>query len=74
MLDTSNVTDMHFMFYGCYSLKNIPILDTSNVKDMRIMFNGCYNLENIEPHNFHLYDFSQLDNRYLKENYPELFI
>ena len=44
MVDTSNVTDMNYMFYNCYSLTAIPQLDTSNVKSMSNMFSGCYAL------------------------------
>ena len=47
MLDTSSVTDMSNMFYGCYALTSIPMLDTSSVTDMSNMFNGCYALTSI---------------------------
>ena len=42
-LDTSNVTDMSYMFYGCSSLTelNMDGLDTSNVTNMGNMFLGC---------------------------------
>ena len=41
--NTSNVTDMNCMFYGCSSIKqlNISHFNTNNVKDMRGMFSGC---------------------------------
>ena len=44
--DTSNVTDMSFMFYGCSNLITIPQLDTSNVTNMDQMFYSCTNLLN----------------------------
>ena len=44
MVDTSNVTDMSYMFNGCSALTTIPQLDTSNVTNMSSMFNGCYTL------------------------------
>lgn len=40
-LDTSKVTDMSNMFYGCKALTTIPQLDTRNVADMSSMFFGC---------------------------------
>ena len=46
-LDTSSVTNMNSMFYGCKNLISIPQLDTSNVTDMRIMFWGCASLTTI---------------------------
>jgi surface protein len=97
-LNTSNVTDMSWMFYCCENLESIPELDTSKVKDMFDMFSRCYNLESIpnldtskvqnisgmfwncknlkeiDMSNFHLYDFTELDNKFLKEKYSEYFI
>lgn len=43
-LDTSKVTNMLDMFYGCKSLSSIPNLDTSKVTNMRTMFKGCSKL------------------------------
>lgn len=45
--DTSNVTDMSYMFNDCYSLTTIPQLDTSNVTTMDYMFNNCHSLTTI---------------------------
>lgn len=39
--DTSNVTDMSFMFAVSNSLTTIPQLNTSNVTTMSSMFNSC---------------------------------
>nr|DAT71062.1 MAG TPA: protein of unknown function DUF285 [Caudoviricetes sp.] len=39
--DTSNVTTMANMFYGCNKLTTIPQLDTSNVTTMYQMFSNC---------------------------------
>ena len=74
LLDTSNVTNMSFMFEDCESLKTIPLIDTSNVTNMSYMFYGCDNLINIDPFNFHLYDFSIIENELFRKKYPELFI
>ncbi len=53
-LDTSNVTNMSFIFYGCSNLKNLDLsnFDTSSVTDMWSMFYGCSNLENLDLSNF----------------------
>ena len=46
-LNTSEVTSMNNMFYGCSSLKTIDFSkqSTSNVTNMNGMFNGCSSLE-----------------------------
>ena len=46
-LDTSNVTNMSYMFYQCSNLTSIPQLDTSNVTNMERMFRSCTNLTSI---------------------------
>lgn len=43
-IDTSNVTDMLYMFYNCKNIKEIPVLNTANVTFMSFMFSGCSNL------------------------------
>ncbi len=45
-LDTSNVTDMKYMFYNCSKLPTLDLsnFDTSNVTSMRLMFSGCKKL------------------------------
>ena len=45
--DTSNVTDMSYMFSNCFSLTTIPLLDTSNVTNMYSMFQSCSKLTTI---------------------------
>ena len=45
--DTSNVTNMSYMFYNCNKLTAIPQLDTSNVTNMSYMFQYCSNLTTI---------------------------
>ena len=47
MLDTSQVTNMQYMFNGCSSLTSIPALDTSQVTNMDSMLRDCYNLTSI---------------------------
>lgn len=48
-LNTSNVTDMSYMFSGCSSLKSISVgsFDTGKVTDMNSMFEGCQSLTTI---------------------------
>lgn len=40
-LDTSKVTSMAYMFYGCKNLAVIPQIDTSKVTNMNSMFDSC---------------------------------
>ena len=46
-IDTSNVTDMNYMFSECRSLVSIPHLDTQNVTNMNSMFQYCLSLVSI---------------------------
>ena len=46
-LDTSNVTNMYYMFYDCPNLTTIPQLDTGKVTNMSSMFGSCSNLTTI---------------------------
>ncbi len=52
--DTSNVTDMSYMFRDCSSLESLDVsgFDTSNVTDMRFMFEGCSSLESLDVSGF----------------------
>ena len=47
LLNTSNVTNMHRMFYNCKSLITISQLDTNKVTNMNEMFNSCSSLISI---------------------------
>ena len=53
LLDTSNVTNMTWMFDGCISLISLDLssFDTSNVTKMYYMFRDC-NLANLDLSNF----------------------
>ena len=66
MLDTSKVTTMSDMFYGCTSLTSIPTLDTSKVTNMSYMFDSCTNLTSIESIDFS----SCTDVSYMFPSYP----
>ena len=52
--DTSNVTDMGYMFYRCGKLTSLDLsgLDTSNVTRMSSMFDGCSSLTSLDLSNF----------------------
>lgn len=53
-INTSNVTNMSYMFYNCESLKNLDItcFDTSNVTDMNSMFRNCGELTSLDVSRF----------------------
>ena len=45
--DTSDVTDMSYMFSGCQNLTSVPSLDTRNVTGMFHMFESCSSLTSV---------------------------
>ena len=45
LLDTSQVTNMQYMFQGCSNLQTIPALNTSQVTKMYAMFSNCTSLK-----------------------------
>ena len=53
-LNTSNVTDMSYMFYNCGSLTSLDVnnFNTSNVTDMQYMFCNCKKLTTLDVSNF----------------------
>lgn len=52
IINTSNVTNISYMFYYCTTLKKAPLFDTSAVTNANHMFRGCSNLESIPAYNF----------------------
>lgn len=52
-LDTSNITNMNYMFYQCSKLTTLDLssFNTSNVNNMSNMFNNCQKLSNISKLN-----------------------
>ena len=54
VLDTSEVTNMSYMFSACISLTSLDVsnFDTSKVIDMSDMFNQCYMLTSLDLRNF----------------------
>ena len=53
-LNTSEVTNMNYMFQSCPKLTSIDVshFDTSKVTDMTQMFNGCYSLTSLDLSSF----------------------
>jgi surface protein len=53
-LNTSSITSMANMFYGCRKLTSLDLssFDTSNVTDMQQMFHGCDNLTSLDLSSF----------------------
>lgn len=53
-LNTSEVTDMHSMFYGCFSLTSLNVsgFDTKQVTDMSEMFAACSSLSVLDLSHF----------------------
>lgn len=45
--NTTNYTDMSYMFQSCSKLTSIPLIDTSNVTNMSYMFRYCSSLTTI---------------------------
>ena len=52
--NTSRVTKMNSMFYGCKSLESLDLrhFDTKNVTDMSNMFSGCSSLKELDISSF----------------------
>ena len=46
-IDSSQVTNMSYMFHGCSSLTSVPDMDTSRVTNMSGMFRGCSSLTSV---------------------------
>lgn len=44
---TSLCNRLIYMFWGCTSLKSVPLFNTANVTDMEGMFNSCESLESV---------------------------
>lgn len=53
-LDTSNVTNMEYMFYGNFNLKTVDLsnFDTSKVTNMKYMFDSCTQLKPLDVSSF----------------------
>jgi surface protein len=68
--DTSNVTDMQYMFYRCYYVTNLDVsnFDTSNVTNMQFMFYYCKDLTNLDVSNFDTSNVTSMRNMFFNCN------
>lgn len=66
-LDTSNVTNMSYMFSGCSNLTTLDIssFNTSNVADMSRMFYNCSSLTTLNVSNFNTSKVTSMNNMFL---------
>ena len=55
-INTSKVTTMAYMFYGCSVLSSPIILNTDNVTNFRFMFTGCWNIKTIDLSKYNISD------------------
>ena len=64
--DTSNVTNMEWLFRGCANLTDLDLsgFDTANVADMNNMFNGCNNLTSLDVSGFETSKVSNMSNMF----------
>ena len=46
-LNTSNVTNISYLFYGCEKLITFPEIDTSKVEHMYLFINDCTSLKSV---------------------------
>ena len=62
-LNTSNVTDMGYMFVWCFELTSLDVsnFDTSNVTDMSDMFDYCRSLTSLDLSNFDTSNVTNMD-------------
>ena len=53
-IDTSNITDMNYMFSNCSNLTSLDLssFNTSNVRNMSYMFSNCSNLTSLDLSSF----------------------
>lgn len=65
-LNTENVTEMSYMFYGCAGLTSLDVskFDTKNVKDMSYMFYGCAALTSLDLSNFNTENLTNMDSMF----------
>ena len=57
--NTTGITDMYGMFFGCNAITTVPLFDTTIVTDMRRMFNDCSAITTVP-----LFDTTNVTNMY----------
>lgn len=77
--DTSEYTDLSWMYVGCMSLKRAPAIDTSNAVDARYMFDNCQQLSYVPLYDFgnvkdvtDMFEMSSLHNSVTYEGFKDL--
>ena len=65
-LNTANVTDMNYMFYGCSALTSLDLKNfkTARVKHMYYMFSGCSALTSLNLKNFNTENVTDMYNMF----------
>ena len=65
-IDTSNVTDMSYLFYNCGNLETVDLenLNTQSVTDMSYMFSGC-TWEEIDMSHFDMSNVTDADDMFV---------
>ena len=65
-LDTSNVTNMYYMFNECASLTSLDLsnFNTSNVTDMQYMFCDCASLTSLDLSSFNTSNVTNMQNMF----------
>lgn len=66
-IDTSNVTDMSYMFAFCQRVQSIDVsrFDTSNVTNMSSMFSNCKNVQSLAVSNWNTSKVTTMDGMFL---------
>ena len=65
-LNTAEVTDMSFMFYGCYALASLDLsnFNTTKVENMSGMFSFCEKLSSLVISNFNTANVTDMSNMF----------
>ena len=65
-LDTSNITDMEYMFSNCDNVTELDLsnFNTSNVTNMKNMFYYCSDLESLDLSNFNTSNVTNMKNMF----------
>ena len=67
-LNTANVTNMSYMFYGCKNLSSLDVtkFNTANVTKMRSMFESCSGLTSLDLTNFNTANVTDMDRMFFE--------
>ncbi len=73
-LNTSIVTNMNMMFYGCSSLPslNLSSFKTENVTNIKDMFSGCSSLTSLDIRNFYMFNMERFNGQDILKNCQDL--